>query len=70
MPTYSYVCISCSQGQEVHQKFSDGPVLRWFTCAQCGGEMQKQIYVPSIIYRGNGFYVTDNRVTKESKQDV
>jgi len=56
MPLYEYQCSGCSQRIEVLQKFSD-PVLT--ECSECGGELERVLSVPSIRFKGSGWYVTD-----------
>jgi predicted nucleic acid-binding Zn ribbon protein len=36
----------------------DDPVA---SCPECGGEVHRLIHPVGIIFRGSGFYVTDNR---------
>jgi len=62
MPIYEYVCSSCQKRTEVMRRFSDPPL----TECDCGGELRKVLSVPAIIFKGSGFYVTDN-ARKESK---
>jgi len=30
-------------------------------CPSCGGKSRRVIHAPPIIFKGSGFYVTDNR---------
>lgn len=57
MPIYVYACTSCKKEIEAYQKYADKPIS---VCNNCGGSMRKKISVPVIIYKGRGFYSTDN----------
>jgi putative FmdB family regulatory protein len=58
MPIYEYECQSCGGRFELLQHFSDDPVE---TCPECGGAVRRVIQPVGIIFKGSGFYVTDNR---------
>lgn len=58
MPTYEYACKQCGQHLEAVQAFSD-PALT--TCPNCGGELRKVFGAVGIVFKGSGFYKTDNR---------
>lgn len=58
MPTYQYRCSSCGREIERVQKFSD-PALT--TCEDCGGPLRKVYNAVGIVFKGSGFYATDNR---------
>ena len=58
MPTYEYSCLSCGSSVEVVQKMSD-PSLT--TCESCGGTLKKVFHPAGIMFKGSGFYATDNR---------
>jgi putative FmdB family regulatory protein len=58
MPIYEYECQSCGRRFEVFQHFSDDPVE---TCPECEGPVRRLIQPVGIIFKGSGFYVTDNR---------
>lgn len=58
MPTYEYSCLSCGSSVEVVQKMSD-PSLS--TCGSCGGTLKKVFHPAGIMFKGSGFYATDNR---------
>ena len=58
MPLYEYQCQICGVRFERRQRMSDDPVK---VCPECGGEVQRLIQPVGIIFRGSGFYVTDNR---------
>jgi len=59
MPTYEYKCKNCGKIFEVFQSITDDPIK---TCPDCGGEVYRLISGGiGIIFKGNGFYVTDNK---------
>lgn len=58
MPLYEYECKDCGLRFERRQHFSDPPVK---ICPDCGGEVIRLIQPAGIIFKGSGFYVTDNR---------
>jgi putative FmdB family regulatory protein len=58
MPTYQYRCRSCGHDTEVVQSFSDPPLTE---CPKCGGELRKVFAPVGIVFKGSGFYKTDNR---------
>lgn len=37
-------------------------------CPECGGAVRRLIQPPGIIFRGSGFYVTDNRRSSSSSR--
>jgi putative FmdB family regulatory protein len=58
MPTYEYECTACGQRIEVFQRFSEDPLE---TCGACGGALRKVFHPAGIVFKGSGFYATDNR---------
>ncbi|NIN66377.1 MAG: hypothetical protein GTO63_17135 [Anaerolineae bacterium] len=58
MPIYEYECKACNRSFERLQRFSDEPVK---ACPECGGPVRRVIQPVGIIFKGSGFYVTDNR---------
>ena len=59
MPTYDYECNSCGASFEIFQSMSDEPVS---VCPDCGGDVRRLIGGGAgIIFKGSGFYVTDNK---------
>jgi len=63
MPTYEYQCKNCSERFEVRKGFSEQRVC---FCPSCGSEARQVFFSVPIIFKGPGFYVTDNR--KESER--
>ena len=59
MPIYTYQCENCGVRFERQQSFSD-PVLK--ECPECLEEALRKVYTPvGIVFKGSGFYSTDNR---------
>ena len=58
MPTYEYRCKKCGEHLEVVQSFSDDPLK---VCPSCKGQLQKVFSPVGIVFKGSGFYKTDNR---------
>jgi putative FmdB family regulatory protein len=59
MPLYTYECKNCGLRFERRQHIAEDPVR---TCPECGGEVHRLIQPVGIIFKGSGFYVTDNRM--------
>jgi putative FmdB family regulatory protein len=58
MPLYEYQCKECGIRFERTQSFNDAPLT---TCPECEGEVYRVIGATGVIFKGSGFYVTDNR---------
>jgi len=58
MPLYEYQCQACGVRFERRQHINDEPVK---VCPECRGEVHRLIQPVGIIFKGSGFYVTDNR---------
>ena len=58
MPVYEYQCDDCTLRFEKMQRFSEDPIR---TCPNCGGSVHRVIQPVGVIFKGSGFYVTDNR---------
>ncbi len=58
MPLYEYECNDCRHRFERQQRFSDPPVTN---CPECDGAVHKVFHPASVIFKGSGWYVTDNR---------
>ncbi len=62
MPVYEYRC-SKGHAYEKTEGFS-APVTQ--KCTKCSARARRQISMPSVIFKGSGFYSTDNRATAPS----
>ncbi len=59
MPTYDYKCDDCGKSYEYFQSMSDEPIT---VCPDCSGSLKRLIGGGlGIIFKGSGFYVTDNK---------
>ncbi|MBI4494303.1 MAG: FmdB family transcriptional regulator [Chloroflexi bacterium] len=58
MPTYVYECQACGGTLERRQSFSDAALT---THEGCGGSLRRVVYASPVIFKGSGFYNTDNR---------
>ena len=59
MPVYTYRCGNCGVQFERQQSFTDQPLK---TCPECRKKALKKVITPSkVIFKGSGFYATDNR---------
>jgi putative FmdB family regulatory protein len=58
VPTYQYACTACDERLEVVQKFTDDPMTE---CPACTGQLRKVFSAVGIVFKGSGFYRTDNR---------
>jgi putative FmdB family regulatory protein len=59
MPIYTYRCAECGVEFDQHQNFSDSPLVK---CPECGKKSLRKVFSPTgIIFKGKGWYATDNR---------
>jgi putative FmdB family regulatory protein len=73
MPIYTYRCESCGVQFERHQSYNDAPLK---ICPECRKKSLKKVIAPvGVVFKGSGFYATDNRSAsgsayrKEKKED-
>src|SRR5207244_2940706 len=57
MPTYEYLCQTCSHRFETWQKMIDEPLT---TCPECGSQIRRVLFPTGIVFKGHGFYKTDH----------
>jgi len=58
MPIYEYECLTCGTQFEKRQSFSDAPEAE---CPNGHDDTRRLLATPAIVFKGSGFYVTDNR---------
>ena len=58
MPIYEYECNLCYFHFERKQRFDAEPVA---VCPECQGKARRVLHSIPIIFKGSGFYTTDNR---------
>jgi putative FmdB family regulatory protein len=63
MPTYGYRCEKNGHEFEVVQSFAEAPLKR---CKICGSKVSRIFYPVGIVFKGPGFYATDNRGSSAS----
>jgi putative FmdB family regulatory protein len=64
MPTYQYYCTECGHELEAVQKFSEDSLT---VCPECAGLLRKRFSAVGVVFKGSGFYSTDNRKHNGSK---
>lgn len=57
MPTYGYRCQDCGHEFEEFQSITADSLT---VCPECQGDIKRRIFAAGIIFKGSGFYVTDN----------
>ena len=57
MPTYDYLCQTCSHRFETWQKMTDEPLT---SCPECGSHIRRVLYPAGVVFKGSGFYKTDH----------
>lgn len=63
MPRYDYECPDCEHVFEVKQSYDDAPVA---DCPKCRTAAQRVFSPVPIIFKGSGFYITDQRETAKA----
>ncbi|MFC2031916.1 FmdB family zinc ribbon protein [Chloroflexota bacterium] len=64
MPIYEYECSDCDFHFERRQRFDEEPIG---ICPECQGKARRVIHSVPVIFKGSGFYVTDNRKSSDIK---
>lgn len=67
MPTYEYKCQKCGHVFEARQSFSEAPLTKC-ELETCNGKVKKLFSPPAIIFKGKGFYCTDNKSSGSPKR--
>jgi len=63
VPTYSYACTECDNRFDIVQSFSDDTLT---VCNECNGRLRKLFNSVGIVFKGSGFYRTDNRTKAQT----
>jgi len=58
MPVYVYRCDTCGLTFERKQRITEPALV---DCPECEGHVQRVVQPVGIVFKGSGFYVTDNR---------
>ena len=65
MPTYEYACPACGNRYEKRESF-EAPVRQ--KCPKCRKMAVRVLSAPAVVFKGSGFYKTDNRGTDKADQ--
>ena len=65
MPIYEYECNLCHFRFERKQLFDEEPVAM---CPKCQGKSRRVINSVPVIFKGSGFYITDNRKGSDTEK--
>lgn len=65
MPIYEYECKSCGVRFDRKQRWQDEPVKE---CPECQGVVRKVLQPVGIVFKGPGFYKTDNSSSGERQE--
>ncbi len=60
MPLYTYRCSENGHEFQVRQRMLDDPLTE---CPVCGGPVRRVVSSVGVVFKGSGFYVTDNRTS-------
>jgi putative FmdB family regulatory protein len=58
MPVYVYRCDTCGLTFERRQSMTEPTLV---DCPECDGHLHRVIQPVGVMFKGSGFYVTDNR---------
>ncbi|HEY0069424.1 MAG TPA: FmdB family zinc ribbon protein [Chloroflexia bacterium] len=64
MPVYEYACKNCGQRFEKIQPVMADPLTECMLCGQ--GPIRRVLHPVGVIFKGSGWYVTDNRSSGKS----
>ncbi|MGW3467486.1 FmdB family zinc ribbon protein [Saccharopolyspora sp. NPDC000995] len=67
MPTYQYACTECDHQFETVQSFNEDSLTE---CPKCTGRLRKLFNAVGIVFKGSGFYRTDNRSSNSSSSST
>ncbi|HOU39985.1 MAG TPA: zinc ribbon domain-containing protein [Promineifilum sp.] len=60
MPLYTYRCNENGHEFQARQRMVDDPLTE---CPVCGGPVRRVVSSVGVVFKGSGFYVTDNRTS-------
>lgn len=66
MPNYTFRCLEC--GAEFEHWFSFYEAVRPPQCPNGHGQVERIYRAPAIVFKGSGFYVTDNRTSNSASK--
>lgn len=59
MPIYTYACMSCDLDYEKERSITDAEPI--YYCESCGYALLRTFTPVTAVFKGGGFYKTDNR---------
>lgn len=62
MPIYEYMCTVCGVKFEHIEPYSEEKII---DCKHCRSPCKRLFFPTPIIFKGKGFYTTDNRNAQE-----
>lgn len=66
MPIYDFICQSCGSEFEKLVSFSSESAV---ICPECqSSEVERQMGLPAIHFKGSGWYITDSKSTNNGSQ--
>jgi len=63
VPLYAYTCTACGHSFDIHQSFAEDALT---VCPECEGRLRKVFSPVGVVFKGSGFYRTDNSSKKSS----
>jgi len=66
MPIYDYRCDHCGHVFSAVQSFKDEALDK---CPSCGKKPRRLLSMPSIVFKGSGWYKTDSRPAEKGSAD-
>jgi len=66
VPIYEYECGLCQFRFERKQGFDEEPIA---ICPKCQGKVRRIFHCNPVIFKGSGFYTTDNHATDSRSTD-
>ena len=67
MPIYSYRCNDCGHEFDQRQRMSDDALT---VCPVCEGNIRRVVTSVGVVFKGSGFYVTDNRGSNSANSTI
>jgi len=68
VPIYEFICHNCGAEFERLVSFSDNSSVN---CPSCQGtQVQRQLGLPAIHFKGSGWYITDSKKADGKKPDT
>ncbi len=67
MPIYEYECEKCAFRFDLTRRFDEDAGT--LCCPQCRGKVRRLYFPSAILYKGSGFYVTDNQSNRNGPSE-